>query len=158
MGMCRYIDQKKMYYIIYIYAHVILSFSHTHLTNHFYSHTFKNHSLKSLHVGSLLSTYAHFFNTRPPPPQKVGVYHQGSIRLVKCSSNYSQRFINSNLYDPVTIRNLRNNVRLGIWFHFAKFYILLMPFYCGVQASTIPVSYIIGLFCGFVLMWVVFCE
>ena len=113
-----------------------------------------------LNHSTLVHYYLHTHTslTTRPPPKKVGVYHQGSIRLVKCSSNYSQRFINSNLYDPVTIRNLRNNVRLGIWFHFAKFYILLMPFYCGVQASTIPVSYIIGLFCGFVLMWVVFCE
>ena len=146
-----------MYYIIYICACHSLILTHTSPKSLLFSHLQK---ISLLNHSTLVHYYLHTHTslTTRPPQQKVGVYHQGSIRLVKCSSNYSQRFINSNLYDPVTIRNLRNNVRLGIWFHFAKFYILLMPFYCGVQASTIPVSYIIGLFCGFVLMWVVFCE
>lgn len=117
---------------------------------------FKSHSHS--HTSNLTPNHNTLGHYALNNDSKIGVYHQGSIRLVKCSSNYSQRFIKSNLNDPAMICTLRNNVRLGIWFHFAKFYILLMPFYCGIQASTIPVSYNIGLFCGFVLMWVVFCE
>ena len=45
---------------------------------------------------------------------------------------------------------------MGVWFHFAKFYIILMPFYCGVQRITIPLSMITGGVFGFSLMWAVF--
>jgi hypothetical protein len=89
---------------------------------------------------------------------QLGVYHQGAIRLVKCSSNYSQNFERIDLHDPDNLRKLRASVRLGVWFHFSKFYILLMPFYCGVNTATIPLSYVCGGTSGFVLMWAVFRE
>ena len=89
---------------------------------------------------------------------KIGVYHQGAIRLVKCSSNYSQNFERIDLHDPTNLRKLRANVRLGVWFHFSKFYILLIPFYCGAQRVTIPLSYVCGGTSGFILMWAVFRE
>lgn len=78
--------------------------------------------------------------------------------MVKCSSNYSQNFERIDLHDPSNLRKLRVNVRLGVWFHFSKFYLLLMPFYCGVHRVTIPLSYVCGGTSGFVLMWAVFCE
>ena len=57
-----------------------------------------------------------------------------------------------------SLRKLRSNVRRGVWFHFAKFYIVLMPFYCGVQEATIPLSIVLGSVFGFILMWAVFGE
>ena len=95
-------------------------------------------------------------------PQWLGVYHAGKIRLVKCSSNYSQQFYHmalstdANDYSNDCTKKLRWNVRLGVSFHFAKFYIILMPFYCGVQRITIPLSIISGVIFGFILMWAVF--
>jgi len=89
-------------------------------------------------------------------PQWIGVYHQGAIRLVKCSSNYSQQFERIDITDQDNLNKLRFNVRLGVWFHFSKFYIVLMPFYCGVQRATIPVSILLGAIFGFILMWAVF--
>ena len=77
---------------------------------------------------------------------------------MKCSSNYSEEFQRVDLGDADVLRRLRSAVRLGVWFHFAKFYIILMPFYCGVQAGTIPLSIVGGVFFGFVLMWAVFGE
>lgn len=114
--------------------------------------------------------------------RQIGVYHEGAIRLVKCSSNYSQHFERIDLHDDKIIKKLRSNVRLGVsstlvlviqqlhisicltrqpffvkvWFHFSKFYIILMPFYCGVQKITIPLSIISGAVFGFILMWAVF--
>ncbi|EED91021.1 predicted protein [Thalassiosira pseudonana CCMP1335] len=95
-------------------------------------------------------------------PQWLGVYHEGSIRLVKCSSNYSKHVQNIQLVsdedddENASLAKLRSNVRMGVWFHFAKFYIILMPFYCGVQAATIPVSIMSGFVSGFILMWCIF--
>jgi len=89
-------------------------------------------------------------------PQWIGVYHQGAIRLVKCSSNYSQQFEQININDQENLRKLRSKVRLGVWFHFSKFYIILMPFYCGVREITIPLSIVSGAVIGFILMWAVF--
>jgi len=89
-------------------------------------------------------------------PQWIGFYHQGAIRLVKCSSNYSQNFERINLHDDDNLRKLRSNVRLGVWFHFSKFYIVVMPFYCGVQKTTIPLSIVCGAVFGFMMMWAVF--
>ena len=96
--------------------------------------------------------------------QQIGVYHEGKIRLVKCSSPYSQQFEHINLSSSQEedetkanyTRKLKWNVRLGVWFHFSKFYIILMPFYCGVQKITIPLSMICGSLFGFILMWAVF--
>lgn len=93
---------------------------------------------------------------------QLGVYHEGSIRLVKCSSNYSKHVHNIQLVsdedddENASLAKLRSNVRMGVWFHFAKFYIILMPFYCGVQAATIPVSIMSGFVSGFILMWCIF--
>lgn len=89
-------------------------------------------------------------------PQWIGFYHQGAIRLVKCSSNYSQHFEHINLHDNTNLQKLRSKVRLGVWFHFSKFYIILMPFYCGVQTATIPLSIVCGVVFGFMMMWAVF--
>jgi len=89
-------------------------------------------------------------------PQWIGVYHQGHIRLVKCSSNYSQHFDNIDLDNSDNLRKLKSYVRLGVWFHFSKFYITLMPFYCGVRGGTIPLSIVGGSAIGFILMWSVF--
>ncbi|KAL7546304.1 hypothetical protein ACHAWF_009633 [Thalassiosira exigua] len=89
-------------------------------------------------------------------PQWIGVYHEGSIRFVKCSSNYSEKFQRVDLHDEDVLRQLRSAVRFGVWFHFAKFYIILMPFYCGVHAGTLPISMLGGIVIGFVLMWAVF--
>jgi len=89
-------------------------------------------------------------------PQWIGFYHQGAIRLVKCSSNYSQNFEQIDLRDEFNLKRLRSYVRLGVWFHFAKFYIVLMPFYCGVQKITIPLSIVCGALFGFWMMWAVF--
>lgn len=33
-----------------------------------------------------------------------------------------------------------------------------MPFYCGVQEATIPISIVSGVVFGFILMWAVFCK
>lgn len=88
----------------------------------------------------------------------MGVYHHRAIHLIKWSSSYSQHVENIDIHDEDHLSNLRTNVRLGVWFHFAKFYVILMPFYCGVQASTIPISIIIGAGSGFLLMWCVFGE
>ena len=95
---------------------------------------------------------------------QIGVYHEGKIRLVKCSSPYSQQFEHINLSSSQEedeskanyTRKLKWNVRLGVWFHFSKFYIILMPFYCGVQKITIPLSMICGSLFGCILMWAVF--
>ena len=107
---------------------------------------------------------------------KIGVYHAGAIRLVKCSSIYSQQFESLHYLDhhhhnnnnsnntsssssnnnSSYLKKLSWNVKLGVWFHFAKFYIILMPFYCGVQKVTIPLSIICGVVFGFILMWAVF--
>jgi len=95
---------------------------------------------------------------------QIGVYHEGKIRLVKCSSPYSQQFEHINLSSQTEeddtkanyTKKLKWNVRLGVWFHFSKFYIILMPFYCGVQKITIPLSMIVGSAFGFILMWAVF--
>jgi len=99
-----------------------------------------------------------------PTSYQIGVYHEGKIRLVKCSSPYSQQFEHINLSSfqeeddtkANYTRKLKWNVRLGVWFHFSKFYIILMPFYCGVQKITIPLSMICGSLFGFILMWAVF--
>jgi len=89
-------------------------------------------------------------------PQWIGVYHQGAIRLAKCSSNLSIHFMNIDLTTTQSITKLRHHVLLGVSFHFAKFYILLLPFYCGVRPITIPFSIITGSITGFVLMWCIF--
>lgn len=78
---------------------------------------------------------------------------------MKCSSNYSAGFeCVRDLSDPEVLARLSRNVRLGVWFHFAKFYIVLMPFYCGVRGVTVPLSMVCGVVFGFVLMWSVFGE
>ena len=89
---------------------------------------------------------------------QIGVYHEGAIRLVRCSSSYSEKFQRLDLGDNATLRKLESNVRKGVWFHFSKFFIILMPFYCGVQEATIPLSILTGTVFGFVLMWAVFGE
>jgi len=89
-------------------------------------------------------------------PQWIGVYHQGAIRLAKCSSNLSIHFMNIDLTNHQSILKLRNHVLVGVSFHFAKFYILLLPFYCGVRPITIPFSILTGSITGFVLMWCIF--
>ena len=89
-------------------------------------------------------------------PQWFGVYHQGSIRLVKCYSDFSKNFECVDLRDEGVLRRLRMEVRLGVWFHFSKFYIILWPFMCGVQPATIPVSIVLGSLVGFLLMGFVF--
>lgn len=58
--------------------------------------------------------------------------------------------------DPTYMKKLSHHVKLGVAFHFAKFYIPLLPFYCGVRPITIPFSIITGSITGFVLMWCVF--
>jgi hypothetical protein len=45
---------------------------------------------------------------------------------------------------PLSLRILAFNVRWSIWRHLGKQFFVLMPFYCGVQAMTIPVSMLIG--------------
>lgn len=89
-------------------------------------------------------------------PQWFGVYHQGSIRLVKCYSDFSKNFECVDLRDEGVLRRLRKEVRLGVWFHFSKFYILLWPFMCGVKPATIPVSIVLGSVVGFLIMGFVF--
>ena len=89
-------------------------------------------------------------------PQWIGVYHEGTIRLAKCSSNLSRHFLSIDLKDDASIQKLRNFVWLGVSFHFAKFYIVLLPFYCGVLPGTIPFSMTIGSITGLVLMWCIF--
>jgi len=89
-------------------------------------------------------------------PQWFGVYHQGSIRLVKCYSDFSKNFECVDLRDEGVLRRLRTEVRLGVCFHFSKFYIILWPFMCGVQPATIPVSIVLGSVVGFLLMGFVF--
>ncbi len=91
-----------------------------------------------------------------PSPQQIGVYHQRSIHLVKCSSNYSKHAENIDITNEDHLANLRTSVRVGVCFHFAKFYIILMPFYCGVQAITVPLSITIGVGSGFILICSVF--
>lgn len=79
-------------------------------------------------------------------PQWIGVYHQGAIRLVKCSSDFSRH-----VESDSNLSNLRRHVRMGVWLHFAKFYVVLMPFYCGAGPATVPVSMIVGAASGFAL-------
>lgn len=88
--------------------------------------------------------------------QQIGVYHQRSIHLVKCSSNYSKHAENIDITNEDHLASLRTSVRVGVCFHFAKFYIILMPFYCGVQAITIPLSMLIGVGSGFILICCMF--
>ena len=57
-----------------------------------------------------------------------------------------------------SLSQLRSIVHLGVWFHFAKFYIIVMPFYCGAQPATIPISMFTGVVSGFILMWCVHGE
>ncbi len=83
---------------------------------------------------------------------QIGVYHQENIRLVKCSSNYSQLFENIDLDDDASLGRLKSNVQIGVWFHFSKFYIVLTPFYCGVRPRTTPLLIAAGVLVGFVLM------
>jgi len=89
-------------------------------------------------------------------PQWIGVYHEGAIRLAKCSSNLSIHFMTIDLSNTQSITKLRHHVLFGVSFHFAKFYILLLPFYCGVRPITIPFSILTGSITGLVLMWCIF--
>jgi hypothetical protein len=54
------------------------------------------------------------------------------------------RTTNESSSRPLSLRILAFNVRWSIWRHLGKQFFVLMPFYCGVQAMTIPVSMLIG--------------
>lgn len=47
-----------------------------------------------------------------------------------------------------TLHVLAFNVRWSIWRQLGKFYFILLPFYCGVQPMTIPVSVVLGIVGG----------
>lgn len=87
---------------------------------------------------------------------QLGVYHQGSILLVKHSSPYSQNLSNLSLSGPTYRSKLQENARRGVSFHFLKFYVILMPFYCGSNMASLVFSMFLGVLIGFMLMWIIF--
>ncbi|KAL3796891.1 hypothetical protein HJC23_008844 [Cyclotella cryptica] len=89
-------------------------------------------------------------------PQWLGVYHQGSILLVKHSSPYSLHLQHLDLTNLSDLALLKTHVRMGVGFHFAKFYVVLMPFYCGSNGMSVVCSMLLGVVVGFILMWFVF--
>ncbi|KAL7518112.1 hypothetical protein ACHAWX_002973 [Stephanocyclus meneghinianus] len=89
-------------------------------------------------------------------PQWLGVYHEGSILLVKHSSPYSLHLQNLDLAKLSDLSYIKTHVRMGVGFHFAKFYVVLMPFYCGSNGISVVFSMLLGVFVGFSLMWFVF--
>lgn len=75
---------------------------------------------------------------------------------MKHSSPYSQHLHKLELSNPTDLSKLQKYVRQEVGFHFAKFYVVLMPFYCGSSVPSVVFSMAVGCIVGFMLMWCVF--